>query len=741
MKRSFFILALILALSSTMVFGQRKDLDVALPPSWTTENLRSIEKTENITPLPIDTIIEFNISAKKEGMALAGYLNRVDFNLDNSGQWDTLKDGSKIWRLALYCSAYISRIHFDKCWFPEHAKLYIYSFDKEYLSDEVMSSENHSQATKNNPIRTFSRELKKDSIVLEYYIPSGIKDKGIISIWFIEEPFKRIYNKKNTSVKTENEIGFNESKGCNININCPLGQDWQIEKKAIARVYIPNYETSTASLGTGFLINNIKNDFTPYFITANHCLNGYDAINNPIINDCEILWNYEYSSCENETNAPFFMTTEGSKVIANNINTDFALLQLTDNLINKLNSEAYYLGWDIGTNNASTGITIHHPMGDVKKITTFSNTITLEDVSYNNIIFSVLSLNYNEGITEHGSSGSPLINYNRRVIGVDFGIPTANNELSCEQLVNAKSYFINLNESWNNANDEKRKLQPWLDPGNIGATICDGTKYYPCLEGKGPFLANRTITVNTTITNPTYASGNVIIKKGATLTLKSTLYMPPDLSLYVEKGAKLIIDGGKITSACTDTVFDLFNGIIVMGDNDNVQTDTIQGVIQLTNAIIENSWNGVNIEGGAIIQATNTQFSNNIFHEVEFENYANNNLSSFSHCTFKWEDCLTNEYIDDIELIKLNRVKGITFNDCTFFSDFDRQTHGILADSAGFTISGTSKFMNLYYGIRSMSPKYNLLNIEKTEFTDNKYGIYVSGSSAGTAILMFLGQI
>lgn len=41
---------------------------------------------------------------------------------------------------------------------------------------------------------------------------------------------------------------------------------------------------------------------------------------------------------------------------------------------------------------------------------------------------------------------------------------------------------------------------------------------------------------------------DIVIKKGRTLTIKNTLQMVPEARIVVEKGAKLIVDGGVITT-------------------------------------------------------------------------------------------------------------------------------------------------------------------------------------------------
>lgn len=55
---------------------------------------------------------------------------------------------------------------------------------------------------------------------------------------------------------------------------------------------------------------------------------------------------------------------------------------------------------------------------------------------------------------------------------------------------------------------------------------------------------------------------SIKVNTGATLTIKCTVLMPNDANIVVQRGARLIVDGGTITNACND----LWMGIIVEGN-------------------------------------------------------------------------------------------------------------------------------------------------------------------------------
>ena len=123
--------------------------------------------------------------------------------------------------------------------------------------------------------------------------------------------------------------------------------------------------------GSGSLINTTANDARPLFLTANHCMKyaNKDAEGDSILTSWLFYWHYESPGCTS-TDPLFKKSTSGATLIANDSTSDFALLRLTENPKDGLNITPYYLGWDRTGNPGTGGVGIHHPRGDIKKITT-----------------------------------------------------------------------------------------------------------------------------------------------------------------------------------------------------------------------------------------------------------------------------------------------------------------------------------------------------------------------------------
>jgi len=128
---------------------------------------------------------------------------------------------------------------------------------------------------------------------------------------------------------------------------------------------------------SGSLMNNTSGDYTPYVLSADHC--AYQSFNYATPEELEtwiFYFNYESAECEGNTPGPGYFSLTGADKIAQGGNrgtdgSDFYLLRLIDNIPNV--SSVYFNGWSILNEPSSSGVTIHHPDGLVKKISTYTD--------------------------------------------------------------------------------------------------------------------------------------------------------------------------------------------------------------------------------------------------------------------------------------------------------------------------------------------------------------------------------
>jgi hypothetical protein len=349
---------------------------------------------------------------------------------------------------------------YDKFWLPEGAKFSVYSEDTEQYIGAITSE--YIGGSRETPIEFATAIIYGETVVFEYFQPASVNGSAVILVSRIDYGYRYVDNPYGNIQR-----GFGDAGNCQVNINCSEGNNWQTEKHAVAGVAIvrPNGSWWCSCA----LTNNTGNDDTPYVLTANHCLKGLDAITNSSASQCVFYWEYELPGCANSTIEPTLRSTTGATLVANNADSDFALFRLTQNPLNVSGVKPYYLGWDRSGNAGTSGVGIHHPVVDVKKISTLNHATTSSGNYWQHYWDQTVN---GYSVTEGGSSGSPLINNNHHVIGQLYG----GSYVDCSNPSQDIAIYGKFNVSWtgNGATDNRRKLQPWLDPaGTVSLDIAN----------------------------------------------------------------------------------------------------------------------------------------------------------------------------------------------------------------------------------------------------------------------------
>jgi len=437
-----------------------------------------------------------------------GFPHFVDYNLTNSGIWYELPNGDKLWQLNVICPGALSvNFCYDKFWIPEGGKFFVFSKDKKHSIGAFTSNNNKGDSIN---VRGFATGLVYgDDVILEYYQPKEVTSNAIISIDFIVQGYRNI-------------IG--SSGGCQVNVNCSEGHNWQNEKNAVAVIIVEGCSTCTGSLIT---TTNLNEDYL--FLTANHCLirAGKDAIDDPDLDYTFFWWKYEEPGCDsNSFNNVTFHITSGATVLANNHQSDFALLRLTERPISYSDFTPFFLGWDRSGNSGNPGVCIHHPGGDLKKISTVAYQPLSTTMSWK---VQWKSTENGYGTTEQGSSGSPLLTAEHKVIGQLF-----TGSSSCSNL-SGEDYFRRFDISWNGNNNDsiQRRLSCWLDSLDTGLQTMDGLLIIPSIQ---------------TMSTDQQLYNNIHIKTNGQLTIQSNVELMGNSQVIVESGGIIIIDGGTLTN-------------------------------------------------------------------------------------------------------------------------------------------------------------------------------------------------
>ncbi len=366
----------------------------------------------------------------------------VHYDLNNSGRWQNLNDGGRLWTLKIVSEGALSiNLLYDKFKLPPGARFYVYNENRSVVQGAFTSKNNKKSG------RFATAPTKGDACILEYYEPPEAIGDGLISISKVVHGYKDVFFDKSG--------GFGHSGSCNININCPEGDDWQNEKRAVAMVITG----AGTRLCSGALINNTQEDLTQYFLTANHCLGGEGSF--------IFMFNYESPGCES-VDGPTWQTVQGAVLRATNKESDFALLELTEQIPQSY--DVYFSGWSAVDTPASSSVCIHHPSGDIKKISFDYDSTISSDYEITPILkggyWKIAS--WDLGTTEGGSSGAPLFDPQRHIIGQLKGGYAACGNSDAD-------YFGKFAVSWNYfADSSSANLKDWLDPMQQGITVLDG---------------------------------------------------------------------------------------------------------------------------------------------------------------------------------------------------------------------------------------------------------------------------
>ena len=265
---------------------------------------------------------------------------------------------------------------------------------------------------------------------------------------------------------------------------------------------------------------------------------------------------------------------------------------------------------------------------------------------------------------------------------------------------------------------------------------------------------------------------DIIIESNVTMTISGMIKMPINGKIIIKPGGKLIIDGGTITNAHYEG---MWQGIQVWGI-DNLHQNTIngrclQGFLEMKNgATIENAvcavdlWNPLdNHSEGGVVQATNATFRNNAksIHAINYSNYNQNsgletqNISYLRKCSF----IIDTNYVGNETFynhVELNNVDGFKFYGCTFSANnnlpqVSSTSSGIYANSAGFSIDShcnsavypcpesqkiRSSFSGFNAGIyvTNNGGSARTFTVSNSNFSNNGKGIYAINTGYATII-------
>lgn len=362
-----------------------------------------------------------------------GALMPVDIGADAQGVWDVLADGTQVWRFRVQSpGAFTIGLEFDDFVLPEGSSVFMY--------DETLETVFGAYGAINNQPNgeILMEPFPGDSVIFEYLQPAGVTGTPELHLGTV------IYDYRNVdAIDVEDFIdpGGVAQGSCLVDVNCPEGANWELQKRAVVRTL------SGGGLCSGALVNNTAENGTGYVYTADHC--GQSS-------NTSFRFNYQRSGCGTGT-APTTQNVSGCTVLTTSSTFDSRLLRINNTIPSNYNP--YYAGWSRSSTNPNFVFSMGHPSGGPKKISIDQNGATKGSISISN---SAWFVDWSLGYLEGGSSGGPLFQQDGLVIGPACCV----NNFNCSTQV---AWYGRFDRFYNN-----NGISQWLDPAGSNPTILQG---------------------------------------------------------------------------------------------------------------------------------------------------------------------------------------------------------------------------------------------------------------------------
>ncbi len=423
----------------------------------------------------------------------------VNYSLETSGKWFE-NDQGKVWKLKIRSkNAYSINLIFDRLNLSDNSVLYIYNEGRTMIYGPVTK-----KVLSKKDGRFGTDLIQGNTIILELFEPKEEEGENQLIISKVIHGYKNLFSKLMN-------YGDSYSYPCQVDVNC---YNYPDQSDGVAMILISDNDR----ICTGTLLNNACQDFTPNILTAFHCL---DIGNNR--NSCESTafdgvistteqnraenWVFRFQYISPSCNGPeppssTWVTFNRSTYIAGWEDSDFALVQMLDSPDGESNLQ--YQGWSRTPDAPIHGISLHHPVGDVMKVSWYNNPASTNSDA---ILFGngcigkekyypenhLWEVPFTGGTVQGGSSGAPLFDQNFRVVGQLLGGPDGCAPITKRYGKLDRSWGWDENGDFLENRDATNSLAPWLtnDPTVISVNRL-GIPDIQRTSGEGPVCSSYT---------------------------------------------------------------------------------------------------------------------------------------------------------------------------------------------------------------------------------------------------------
>lgn len=356
----------------------------------------------------------------------------------NAGAWTRLPCGDLLWRLRVRSPGATSiSLMFDSFNLGRESQLFVYTDDASVVLGPFSAHNNRADGI------FATQPILGDAVTIELLQP----ECGPLAFFRLSEiihGYRNVYELAGSSDSVTSPCPML------VDVNCPPGAAFQDVKHSVGILLMEGY------LCSGALLANTQHDAKPLFLTANHC---YVASSTP--SAWVVVFNYEVYGCGGQF-APGTDSVQGATLLARSPKSDFCLVLLEQV---PASYEPYFAGWDRGSVAPTSSTGIHHPSGAPKKISQSSSACVpwSGNTPYAAGAKMWLVPQLDIGATMGGSSGSPLFDQAKRVVGQLYGY--LGTSITCIQ---KNLIYGRFDISW----IEGAKY--YLDPGGLAPMTLDG---------------------------------------------------------------------------------------------------------------------------------------------------------------------------------------------------------------------------------------------------------------------------
>jgi hypothetical protein len=399
------------------------------------------------------------------GRDMVGVILEADMDFFDLASSEVLPNGVTEWVLNIESSnASGLCVYFNDFHIPVGGRLFFEShensFNTIYQEGPISSSENNDHG------RWASGDIPGEVIKVIYRQPSssvGSARLGIMGVGYFVTGVSR------------------GSDDCEVDIMCPEGDSWQCERDAVVRLRIS--QDGGIFYCSGAMVNNTDLDCRQLLLSAFHCA---DAVSGDEWAYFKVRYNYEYTECggtvsiNSHSRTGVIPLTNSDDATNQGFNgSDFLLVEVEDPIPPEWNP--FYAGFDASGEAGHSGVSIHHPGGDRKKISNYSSALTSYSIggagSHWRVFWTATETSH--GVTEGGSSGSPIFSENHQIVGtLSSGLSAcvnggAGNGTGPTQ----PDYYGKMSYHWDGPNPipASHKLNIFLDPSGSGQDIIYGS--------------------------------------------------------------------------------------------------------------------------------------------------------------------------------------------------------------------------------------------------------------------------